>query len=173
MSFRIPKSSFFFHIIRLYCRLCSTFILLLFFIMALEKWILFLNYFFYRVNDYSMRFPSSATSLFSPIQWKADSKLLKKQLLDDFWWYCISSASGRNCNVLVILELPIGTPNILYFCVLSPLNLAWYNLFIEIWLMCHEFSFNHSWSRSNQCFFLSDCTWNVIYFCLIFLFFII
>ena len=126
MSFKMSKASFFFHIVGLYCRFYSHFIFLLFLIIASAKWIIFLDYFVCRVNDYSMLFTMAETALLSSIQWKADSKLLKQQLLDEFWWYCISGASGWNCTFWVIFELPIGTPNVWFFFVLSPLNLAWY-----------------------------------------------
>ena len=56
-------------------------------------------------------------------------KLIKQHLLDDFWWYFINGASGWNCIFCVIFTLPIGTPNIWYVFVLSPLSLAWYSFY--------------------------------------------
>ena len=98
----------------------------MFVIIVLAKWILFLQFSVYRVNDYSMLFTSLVTYLLSLIQWKSGAKLLKQKLLDVFWWYFITGATGRNYTFLVIFALPIGTPNIWYFFVSSPLNLVWY-----------------------------------------------
>ena len=112
MPFRISKASFSLHIVRLYLMFCSAVIFLLFEIITLEKWILFLQFSFSMVNYYSMLFKRASTTLLSLIQWKADAKLLKKQLLDVFWWYFITGAARWNCAFLVIFALPIGTPNI-------------------------------------------------------------
>ena len=127
MSFRISKVSFFFHIIRLYLRFCSPFIFLLFDIIALAKWVILLKNSVCWVNDSLILFTRAGTALLLPIQWKSDSKLLKQQLLDVFWWYFITGYTGWNCTFLVILELPIVTPNIWYVFVSSPLNLFWYS----------------------------------------------
>ena len=125
MSFRISKASFSLHIVRLYLRFCSPFIYPLFDIIALEKWILFLQFYFSRVNYSSMLFTRASTALFSLIQWKYDDKLLKQQLLDVFWWYFITGAARCNCTFLVIFALPIGTPNIWNIFLSSTLNLVW------------------------------------------------
>ena len=110
MSFRISLSLFL-HIFILYCRFCSPFIFLLFFIIKLAKWFIFLKFSVCRFNYYSIIFTRKLTALMSHIKWKADAKLLKQQLFDDFWWYFISGASVRNCTFLVIFLFPIGTPN--------------------------------------------------------------
>ena len=115
ISFRISKSSLFFHIVRLYPRFCSNFIFLLFDIIALSKWIIFLQFSFCRVNNSSTLFKRALKDLLSPIQWKYDAKILKQQLLDVFWWYFTTGAAGWNYIFFVIFALPIGTPNIWNF----------------------------------------------------------
>ena len=122
----------FFHIVRLYLRLCSPFIFLLFVIIELAKLIIFLKISICRVIDYSILFTREITALLSLIQWKSDSKLLKQQLLDVFWWYSTTGAAGWNCTFLVIFALPIGTPNIWYVFVSSSLNLVWYSFYINL-----------------------------------------
>ena len=123
ISFRISKASFSLHIVRLYLRFCSPVIFLLFDIIALSKWIIFLQFSFSRFNDYSVLFTRARTDLLSLIQLKSDTKLLKQQLLYVFWWYFITGAARWNCTFLAIFALPIGTPNIWNIFVSSPLNL--------------------------------------------------
>ena len=120
----------------------------------------------YRVNYYSMLFTRAGKSLLSLIYLKDDSKLLKQQLLYVLWWYFITGAAGWNCIFLVMFALPIGTPNILNVFASSPLNLVWYSFLIEIW-----YTWNHSWSRSNQRLDLADFPWK-LYF-LIFSFYLL
>ena len=125
MFFIISKSSFFCHTFRLYLRLCSPLIFILFVIIALAKWILFLNLSVCSSNDYSILSTRAVTTWLSQILWKYDAKLLKQQLLDDFWWYFITSADYWNCIFSVIFTLTIGNPNIGYVFVSSPLNYFW------------------------------------------------
>ena len=80
-------------------RQCSPFISLMYVIIALAKWIISLNFSVCSVNDSSMQFTTEVTTLSSPIKWKADAKLLKQQLLYDFWWHFITGAAGWNCTV--------------------------------------------------------------------------
>ena len=91
--FRISKSLFFFHIVRLYCRFYSTFIFILFFIIVLAKWIILLNIFVYRVNDSSIRFTISVTALLSPINWKPTRNEVLQKPYQNFFvlkyqWKC-------------------------------------------------------------------------------------
>ena len=111
-----------------------------------------------------MIFTKEGTYLLSLIQRKADAKLLKQQILYVFWWYFISGASGWNFTFLIIFALPIFTPNIWNVFLSSPLNLVWYSFLIEIWFMCHGFSFKKSWSISNQRLDLAECTWKLYFF---------
>ena len=73
------------HIFILYLRFCSPLICILFVIISLAKLILLLNLSVCNVNDYSMRPARVITALLSPILRKADAKLLKQQLLANFW----------------------------------------------------------------------------------------
>ena len=108
----------------------------------------------------------------SPIQWKADTKLLKKQLLDIFCWYFISVASVQNLSYWFILALPIGTPIFWYLCVVSPLNLFWYS-FIEIWFTCHKLFFQPLMIKIKPIFCSFLLSLEVIFFVLSFCFYII
>ena len=67
ISIIISKASFFLHIVRLYIRFCSPFIFLLFYIIALAKWILLLRFSFSRVNYSSILFTRAVISLLSLI----------------------------------------------------------------------------------------------------------
>ena len=154
MSFRISKASFSFHIIRLYCRFCSTFILLLFFMIALAKWIQSLHYFVFRFNDSSMKFTISESALLSLIQWKADVKLLKQKLLYEFWWYCISGTSGWNCTFFLFCITNWYSKYLIIF-VLSPRNLVWYIFYRNLVHVSWKFlSTNHDQYRTNFLLFL-------------------
>ena len=142
------------------------------FIISLVKWILFLNSLVYNVNYSSVRFTRAETTLLFPIQWKADAKLLKQQLLDDFWWYFISGASGWNYTFLIIFALPIGTPHIRYVFLLSTLNLVWYSFYRNLvnvsWIFLLT---NHDQDRTKVLFLM--IVLGSYIFCLIFFLFII
>ena len=105
MFFSISKSSFLLHILRLYLRCCSPLICITFFIISLGKWIPFLNLSICSVSDSSMQLTKAVTALLSPIMWKADTKLIKQQLLGVFWWYFSTGDSGWNTTFFLHYQL--------------------------------------------------------------------
>ena len=140
MSFRISKSPFFFHFLILYLRCCSPIWRNFFFVTSLMKLILVLNLFYCSINDSSMQFARSVTDLFLTILWKADSKLLKQQLLDDSGWYFSTNDFGWNPMFSVIFSLPIGTTYNWYVFISWPLIFLIKKI-IEIWLTCTKLFF--------------------------------
>ena len=109
----------------------------LFFIISLEKSILLLNIFVCNVKDHPMIFARAVTALFSPILWKADAKLLKQQLVDNFWWYFSTGDSGWNtifCYFCITIWdykkltfFHLLTPNIclIKFFYRNPVHVSW------------------------------------------------
>ena len=72
-----------------------------------------------------MQFARAVAALSLTILWKDDSKLLKQQLLDDFWWYFSTGAAGWNCISSAVFAVPIGTENNWYAFVWPPLVFVW------------------------------------------------
>ena len=115
-----------------------TFYIFLFFVMIISKWILLLNKYVCRVNDSSIRFKKAGTSLLFPIKWKADSRLLTQQLLNDCCLYFISGASVRKVTFRFILALTISTSNF-YSPVSYHSSFQYHIFFISLWLTCRDF----------------------------------
>ena len=73
-----------------------------------------------------MQSERAVTALLSLIMWNYDSKLLKQQLLDNFWWYFITGGSGWN-TMFSFLLLPFGDTNNGYLFVSWHLIFVWWN----------------------------------------------
>ena len=116
ISFRISKVLFLIHVVRLYLSFYSPFIFLLSDIIELSKWIIFLQFYFSRINDYSTLFTRAVTSLLSLIQLKADNKLYFSYYFLITNWY---------------------SKYLKYFCIITP-KFSLIQFLIGIWFTCHE-----------------------------------
>ena len=99
-----------------------------------------LNFSVCRANDSSILFTRARTALLSPIQWNYDAKLLKKQLLDEFWWYLITDADRCNCTLLFFCIANRYSKYLIYFCIITP-KFWLIQFLIEIWFTCPEIFF--------------------------------
>ena len=90
---------------------------------------------------------------------KADAKLLKQQLFNDFWRNMRVGAFLWNTNAFTTLAFSIGTSNILYesfFCILSWL---WKFCLYKSGSRVLKLTSIQSKSRSNQYLDLADWPW--------------
>ena len=112
----------------------------------------------------------SLVALICLILSKADSKLLKKQLVNDFWQYLSIGESLWNLKFSTHFEFPIGTwknLNVFVSCVLSWLRKR---VLYKSGSRVLTFTSIQSKSRSNQRCDLADWPWNLNLASFLFLF---
>ena len=112
-------------------------------------------------KDSSMRNDISLSALFWLILSKADTKVLKQQLFNEFWKYLRIRASLWNLNYSTHFSFPIGTWNILNLFISCVLSWLWKSFFIEIRLTCAKIYLNPIIVKIKKCCDLAYWPWKL------------
>ena len=108
-----------------------------------------------------MRNYISLAALICLILTKADYKLLKQQLFNNFWKYLSIGELLWNLKFSTHFEFPIGTWNILNVSVSCVLSWLWEIFLYKSGSRVIKFTSIQSKSISNQRCYLSDWPWNL------------